>query len=362
MQEAQERAIKNGHLPVVQLVHERIIGIGPDRCGCSPVREVLAVRRDRVNVLEWFYASGCRVRFGSTNVAYLVDEAVKHDSVHALQWIIDKTPVGKRPIDWNERATARMIAKSGARCIALLHESGVCPFTPQMLHHAAQAYRMDIVKWAAAEPVDAVPVPRSEPVPAWYSGYAAWGFLGEIQTRSKNAEWCRDDEDAIEWMAQRPDAKRLFVPAMVRMAIHCGAKETVSILAKAGICRFDEWDALSVAVETRDLPMIKIVANAGAPLTVQVFVEAMRMGVVRNVAYLLRRYDGRHVQQAFDTAAMSGAFRSSQEMPVWLSRNVPGLCTASLWCASQMGLVSAQLCANGIAPCRCARCASSSTH
>lgn len=353
--ECMSRAAQSGHLSVMDAIHRRITdGTLPHqapgaRCGCAPLVGQSAFKAGRAEAIEWLDHCGCDGAYRPTKGS--LKEAVEAGHYGVVRWLLDGT--GTHAIEYDFDLHSLLIAtRLGATAVVALvydwhlrrhrdsdpdYDLGI----DDVLVEAGERGHLDILRWAAGEPVTDPNVrQRSGPVRAWYAGCAAWGAAigGRV--------------DVVEWLLSRSDAAHTVPTEAIEAGLSHGHVGIALAAHRTGALALDRWRALDAAARSGKVDVVAAVADAGAVYARSTLVRAVKSGSVDVVAYLCERYGTADAQHAIDRS-----FRSPQTaFPAvrWLRDNVKGVCTAHAYgsaCASRSYYWS------GV-PCRClARCA-----
>nr|UMO78187.1 hypothetical protein [Pandoravirus belohorizontensis] len=355
------RAAQSGHLSVMDAIHRRIVdGTLPHqapgaRCGCTPLVGQSAFKAGRAEAVEWLDRCGCDGAYRPTKGS--LKKAVKAGHYGVVRWLLDGAATHGVEYDFDLDSLLLATQLGATAVVALVCDWHLerhqgpdlnCDSDPDcyreidnILVEAGKRGHLDILRWAAGEPVADPDVrQRPEPVRAWYVGCAAWGatVVGRV--------------DVMEWLLGRPDAARTVPMEAVEMGLSRGHVDIALAAHRAGVLALDRWRALDAAVRSGKVDVVATVADAGAAYTRSALVHAVELGHVDVVAYLCKRYGTADVQHAIDRSYKSPI--TAWPVVCWLRDNVEGVCTARV-CGS--AYVSVSYCWAGT-PCRClARCA-----
>jgi len=157
----------------------------------------------------------------------------------------------------------------------------------------------------------------------------------------------------VEWMLKRPDAPQLVTPAMVRFTLLSRQRHLFDRVARAGLARFREWDAVSCALDSGDISLLEGALSAGARPTLEALERSILSPNPLACRCLVAHCDPERLQQAFDTAVISPKAHSLNTIH-WLRDNVPDLCLATYNC--MLFASSARDTPSSAFTCRCFRC------
>lgn len=356
--ECMSRAARKGHLGVMDVIHRRIVGGTLPRlasstagCGCAPLVGQSAFDGDQPEAAEWLDRCGCDGAYRPVNNS--LGRAVEAGHFGIARWLIDKAETHGAKYDVGPFSVF-LAAQLGATAVVALvydwyplrHQDSDPDRNMEIGHALAEAAargHMDILRWAAGEPVPDPDVrQRTEPVRVWHTGCAAWGAAAAGRV------------DVMEWLLGRPDAARIVPVEAVEMGLLRGHVGIALAAHRAGIAALDQWGALDAAVRSENVDIVAAIADAGAKYTRSALASAVERGHVDIVAYLCRQYGTADAQHAIDSACTSP--RSAWAAVRWLRDNVEGVCTARVYGS---GCAIVGHCWTGT-PCRClARCTAS---
>ncbi|BCU03110.1 hypothetical protein [Pandoravirus japonicus] len=353
------RAARRGHLDVMDAIHRRIAGgnlphhasgVG---CGCAPLVGQSAFKADRPEAIEWLDRRGCDGAYRPTEGS--LREAVEAGHYGVARWLMDRAETHALQYDLDSRSLL-LAARLGATAVVALvcdwrleRHQGSDPNCDSgsdcdweidnMLVEAGKHGHLDILRWAAGEPVaDPRVRQRTEPVRTWYTGCAAWGAAVDGRV------------DVVEWLLGRPDAVRTVPREAVEAGLLRGHVGIALAAHRTGILALDQWRALDAAVRSGKVDVVAAVADAVHARSA--LVRAVKSGSVDIVAYLCGRYGTADAQHAIDRSYKFS--ETAWPAVCWLRDNVEGVCTARVY-GSACALTP--YCWAG-APCRClARCA-----
>ncbi|AVK75583.1 hypothetical protein pqer_cds_1161 [Pandoravirus quercus] len=352
------RAARKGHLDVMQVIHRRIVGGTLPRrasstagCGCAPLVGQSAFNDDQPEAAEWLDRCGCDGAYRPVNNS--LGRAVEAGHFGIARWLIDKAETHGAKYDVGPFSVFLAVKLGAAAVVALVYDWYPLRHQDsdpdrnleigQVLAEAAARGHMDILRWAAGEPVPDPNVrQRSEPVPVWHTGCAAWGAAAAGRV------------DVMEWLLGRPEAARIVPVEAIDAGLSRGHVSIALAAHRAGIAPLDQWGALGAAVRSGHVEVVAAVADAGAKYRRSALAGAVERGHVEIVAYLCKRYGAADAQHAIDRSHRSP--QTAWPAVCWLRDNVEGVCTARVYGS---GCAFVRYCWTGT-PCRClGRCTAS---
>lgn len=301
--------------------------------GWHPKIASVVVKNDRTDILAFLCGTEFHPVLFADHVNWdgLFCKAVAKDSVDSAWWIAGVRGLGDGSLEMNDdiQASVVLAAQRGhLATVTLAHSLWPRSAFREVLVAAATKGHVSILEWAAT-------VEPSTPVRGWPS--LTIGFAAAVAGR----------DDAVRWIAHRPDAGLNISVGAARAALEHGHAGIALTLHEVGIAPFDRWDSLSAAVSGGDVDAIKTVADNGGKYGVPVMIEAVRAGDPDAIALLCDIYGIADAQAAVDAVAGKVVHGGAIE---WLRTNVPGLCIADARaCRFDRGA--------DIGPCLCPSCA-----
>lgn len=319
-------AAGRGHLDVLGALHDavaasRIRGLSI-RCQCPPEIGIAAVQADRPDIVAWLKDVGC------TGVPPLSPGAIGAAIVkgHRPRFIAWAAAQGYTA---DAACLVDLAQRDAVRTLALVHETGLCVCTAEVVRAAARAGSLGVLQWAAGDDPSA---PRAG---------AAWRPTDVAMLAATNR--C---VDVITWLRTRQDGQRVLTVGVARAALAAGC-----IDAAAHIRPFATWDALEAAVASGNVETVRAVADAGGVCSPAAFVGAIRHGGSDVLAFLCERYGVAFVEGAL--ASLAGIACAAPCLH-WLGTYpaTAHLCLAEAYAAN---LGRGEVDASG--SCRCPACA-----
>ncbi|AGO85813.1 Ankyrin repeat domain containing protein [Pandoravirus salinus] len=308
-------AARAGTVDVVAHLHETFRRPGP-KCECSPSVGKAAFGAGRVDVLEWLAHVGCDGRHRPGRAC--VDDAVNKGNGALVEWTVRVAKPWLRYVLWPTIHT--LARRNDVPMLDLVARLGLYSLSSDEVAIAAGAGSLDVVRWAAGEPVEgATGAPDGPRVVGWCSTEVAWAAAKRGQT------------EVVRWLIGHPHATHFVGAPAACGALAKGHCEVVRLLHEAGRTDFGRWNALQVAASSGDLDAVSFVADNGGTYAPKALAAALEEEHDDIIDYLFTRYalGASDVVEAIHIANKSDDADETDALIDWLADNA--LRVASLW-------------------------------
>ncbi|WBR14745.1 hypothetical protein pkur_cds_571 [Pandoravirus kuranda] len=280
-----------------------------------------ALQADQMDIVEWIEGKKilCLPKMTPSLVGDLIADG-RHPRF--VRW------AASRGHKADPMALVPLADRDNVDTLALVHDTGVCACTAEIVRAAARAGSLGVLKWAAGDDHTA---PRVG---------AAWRPTDVAMLAATHRQ-----REVIAWLHTRSDGRRALTAGVARAALAAGCVDVAAQIRPLGT-----WDAVEAAVASCDPNVVRAVVDAGGVCSPAAFASALRHGNAQVLAFLCERGGIAFLESAL--ASLAGV-ECAPACIEWITSNPS---TSHLCVAEAFAVILAKGEVNIEGTCRCAAC------